>query len=166
MNEIQSEESAIYHTGREWAGYTAEERATIDDALVILDKKIKTVNAISSPAATRDYLRLHLAGEQSEVFCVLFLDSKHRPIVFKKIFNGTIDACTIYPRDIVRAAIKYNCKAVILAHNHPSGVPEPSRSDEEITQKLKSALALIDVKIIDHMVIGDNIVSFAERGLL
>jgi DNA repair protein RadC len=101
------------------------------------------------------------------VFCCLFLDCRHRLIEYQEMFVGTIDSCSVYPREVVKAALKVNAAAVILAHNHPSGVAEPSEADQRITARLKSALALLDIRILDHFVIGDNTaVSFAERGLL
>ena len=96
----------------------------------------------------------------------MFLDNRHRVISFDRMFNGTIDGASVYPREVVRAAINHNAAAVIFAHNHPSGVAEPSRADEQITRRLKDALALIDVRVLDHMIVGDEVVSFAERGLI
>ena len=135
-------------------------------AIEILDGRIKRGDALCSPAQTRQYLRLNLAGEQSEVFCCLFLDNRNRVIEFKRLFNGTIDGASVYPRVVVREALNQNAAAVIFAHNHPSGVAEPSNADEQITKRLKDALALIDVRVLDHIVVGDECISFAERGLL
>ena len=107
-----------------------------------------------------------LRDSPHEIFAVLFLDQRHRVIKFEEMFQGTIDGANVYPREVVKKALHHNAAAVILAHNHPSGVAEPSQSDERITQRLKDALALVDIRVLDHFVIGDDIVSFAERGLL
>ncbi len=124
-------------------------------------------DALSSPADTRNYLRSRLRSYPHEVFACLFLDNRHRVISFDELFTGTIDSASVHPREVVRRALKHNAAAVILAHNHPSGIAEPSRSDEAITRRLTEALALIDVRVLDHIVIGDaETVSFAERGLL
>lgn len=124
-------------------------------------------DVLSSPADTRNYLRARLRGYPHEVFACLFLDNRHRIISFDELFTGTIDSASVHPREVVRRALKHNAAAVILAHNHPSGIAEPSRSDEAITRRLTEALALIDVRVLDHLVIGDaEAVSFAERGLL
>ena len=120
-----------------------------------------------NPRATRDYLRLQLAPRDHEVFAILFLDNRHRVIEFVPLFRGTIDGASVHPREVVKEALSRNAAAVILAHNHPSGVAEPSQADELITNRLRDALALVDVRVLDHFVVtGDAIVSFAERGLL
>ncbi len=120
-----------------------------------------------SPAAVRDYLKLQLGDLPHEVFAVLFLDAQHRLIAFEPMFRGTLTQTSVYPREVLKRALGLNAAAVLLAHNHPSGVAEPSRADEYLTQTLKSALALIDVRVLDHFVIGrGETVSFAERGLL
>lgn len=122
---------------------------------------------MTSPDATRAYLKLRLYCLEYEVFSVLFLDNRHRVIVYEEMFRGTIDGASVHPREIVRRVIETNAAAVIFAHNHPSGVAEPSPADLSLTQKLKNALSMIDVRVLDHIVIGDvESVSFAERGLL
>jgi DNA repair protein RadC len=124
-------------------------------------------DTLTSPDAVRDYLRLTLAAREHEVFVALFLDSQHRLIAAEELFRGTLAQTSVYPREIVKIALAHNAAAVIFAHNHPSGVAEPSRADELLTQSLKSALALIDVRTLDHFVVaGGEVVSFAERGLL
>lgn len=123
-------------------------------------------DALCSPAQTRQFLSAQLAGYPHEVFACLFLDNRNRVISFEKMFYGTIDGASVYPREVVRLALTKNAAAVIFAHNHPSGVAEPSRADEQITQRLKEALALVDIRVLDHFVIGDEVISFAERGLL
>jgi DNA repair protein RadC len=139
----------------------------LDAARIILARRVRKGSARSSPHATRDFLRLQLATRDHEVFAILFLDNRHRLIEFVPLFRGTIDGASVYPREVVKEALARNAAAVILAHNHPSGVAEPSQADELITNRLHAALALIDVRVLDHFVVtGDAIVSFAERGLL
>ncbi len=159
MKDIKSETTNVYNIA-------ADENHLIQQAIAILDRRIKRGDALCSPKQTRQYLRLHLANEKSEIFCCLFLDNRHRVIKFKKMFFGTIDGASVHPREVVREVIKHNAAAVIFAHNHPSGVAEPSRADESITKRLSDALALIDVRVLDHIVVGDDCVSMAELGLL
>ncbi|MDH5784415.1 MAG: DNA repair protein RadC, partial [Chromatiales bacterium] len=124
-------------------------------------------DALTSPADTRRYLSAQLRHRQQEVFACLFLDNRHRVLGYEELFYGTIDGASVHPREVVRRAISHNAAAVILAHNHPSGVAEPSRSDESITLRLKEALTLVDIRLLDHMVVGDGeITSLAERGLI
>lgn len=124
-------------------------------------------NVLTSPERTRHYLTSHLRACQQEVFLCLFLDSRHAVIVCEELFYGTIDGASVYPREVVKRALKHNAAALILAHNHPSGVAEPSQADVRITERLKAALALVDIRVLDHMVVGDGeVVSMAERGLL
>ncbi|HEY1392879.1 MAG TPA: DNA repair protein RadC, partial [Methylibium sp.] len=120
-----------------------------------------------SPQTVKDYLLLHLSDRAHEVFSVLFLDARHRLQAFEELFRGTLTQTSVYPREIVKRALALNAAAVVLAHNHPSGVAEPSKADEYLTATLKSALALIDVRVLDHLVVGrGEVVSFAERGLI
>ena len=129
-------------------------------------EELERGDALCSPAQTRQFLQLQLADYPHEVFAVLFLDNRNRVIAFEKMFRGTIDGASVYPREVAKEALNNNAAAVIFAHNHPSGVAEPSHADETITARLKQALALVDIRVLDHFVIGDEIVSFAERGLL
>ena len=140
----------------------------IERALAILDSRLRKAGAaMSSPIAVRDYLRLQLAGLEHEVFCVLFLDSQHRVIQFEEMFRGTLNQASVYPREIVKQALAHNAAAVILAHNHPSGVATPSMADRNLTNALRDALALVDVRVLDHFVVGGkDMVSFVENGLL
>ena len=132
-----------------------------------LREKLTRDTTLSSPTAVRDYLRLHFVGKEHEVFVVLFLDAQNRVLETEDLFRGTLTQTSVYPREVVKRALKHNAAAVILAHNHPSGVAEPSRSDEALTSALKQALALVDVKVLDHFVVGNGAaMSFAERGLL
>ena len=122
---------------------------------------------LANPRATREFLRSQLRDRDHEVFCCLFLDNRHRVIAFDEVFRGTIDGASVHPRDVVKLALARNAAAVILAHNHPSGIAEPSQADEMITGRLRDALALVDIRVLDHIVVGDGAcVSFAERGLI
>jgi DNA repair protein RadC len=124
-------------------------------------------DTLTSPTETRHYLSAQLRHREREVFACLYLDNRHRVLGYEELFFGTIDGASVHPREVVRRAIAHNAAAVILAHNHPSGVAEPSRSDEEITRRLQEALALIDVRVLDHMIVGDGaITSLAERGVI
>lgn len=146
---------------------TTEDQDIIDKARAILSRRVKRGAALSSPKAAQDYLALQLGEREAEVFCVLYLDNRHRLIEFREEFQGTIDGASVYPREIVKHALAFNAAAVILAHNHPSGIAEPSRADEMITGRIKAALALVDVRTIDHLIIaGGAVVSLAERGEL
>ena len=122
---------------------------------------------LSSPQVVRDFLQVKLGGLQHEVFAVLMLDAQHRVIEYVELFRGSVSQTSVYPREVVKESLARNAAALILVHNHPSGVAEPSRADEFLTQTLKSALSLVDVRVLDHMVVaGTDLVSFAERGLL
>jgi DNA repair protein RadC len=133
----------------------------------LLAEQFQRDTEISSPSDSRDYLISQLADLEHEVFAVLFLDNRHRVISFDHLFNGTIDGASVHPREVVKRALKHNAAAVILTHNHPSGVPEPSQADQSLTRRLKDALALVDVRVLDHIVVGGvETVSFAERGLI
>ena len=132
-----------------------------------LRRDMQSADVISSPVALRDWLRLYCADLQHEVFLVLFLDAQHRVLEVEPMFRGTVSQTAVYPREVVKAALSHNAAVVAFAHNHPSGHAEPSRADEFLTATLKSALALVDIRVIDHFVVaGDQLVSFAERGLL
>lgn len=145
----------------------AQLQAVLEMARRHLLETLSRGDALESPEATARYLSLRLRDRPQEVFAVLFLDSRHRVIAFEELFFGTIDGASVHPREVVRRALAHNAGAVILAHNHPSGVAEPSGADHAITRRLKEALALIDVRVLDHIVVGDGVtVSFMERGLL
>lgn len=132
-----------------------------------MHRDMRTASIISSPGAMRDWLRLCCGDLQHEVFLVLFLDVQHRVLDVESMFRGTVTQTAVYPREVVKAALRHNAAAVAFAHNHPSGHAEPSRADEYLTANLKSALALVDVRVIDHFIVaGDQLLSFAERGLL
>jgi len=141
--------------------------AAIELARRSIEEGLKEKSALTSPGAVRDYLRLALGGRQHEVFVCLWLDAQHRVIDFEEPFRGTLTQTSVYPREIVKAALTRNAAAVIFAHNHPSGAAQPSQADELLTRNLKEALALVDVKVLDHFIVaGNQAISFAERGLL
>ena len=147
---------------------TAREKRTIYRAMGILETHLRhsSSEVFNSPGAVRDYLTLKLAREEREQFVVLFLNSQHHLIEAETMFYGTLTQTSIYPREVVKQALYHNAAAVILAHNHPSGVIEPSQSDRVLTEGLKQALSLVDVRILDHFIIaGNNALSFAERGM-
>ena len=132
-----------------------------------LAERLARGTALTSSADTREFLLARLRDQPHEVFCCLFLDNRHRVLGFEELFRGTLNGTAVYPREIVKWALKHNAAAVILVHNHPSGVAEPSRADELLTARLKEALALVEIRVLDHVVVGDGeLVSFSERGLL
>ena len=141
--------------------------AIIEQALQLLAVEVREADAMSSPAVVKDYLRLKLGERPHEVFAVVFLDTQNRVIAIEEMFRGTLSQTSIYPREVVKEALARNAAAVILAHNHPSGSPEPSRADEVLTSTLRQALALVDVRVLDHLIVTRaGVLSFAERGLL
>jgi len=145
----------------------AQFAAAIELARRALQEQLKQTAALTSPAAVRDYLRLHLGARKEEAFVCIWLDAQHKTIDIEEAFTGTLTQTSVYPREIVKSALRYNAAAVIFAHNHPSGVAQPSQSDELLTRNLRDALALIEVKVLDHFVVaGNQAISFAERGLL
>jgi DNA repair protein RadC len=132
-----------------------------------LRERLRPGVTIGSPADSREFLLATLRDRPHEVFCCLFMDNRHRVLAFDELFRGTIDAAAVYPREIVKQALSRNAAAVILAHNHPSGIAEPSQSDQLITRRIRDALELVDIRLLDHFVIGDNCcVSLASRGML
>lgn len=142
-------------------------RAALELSQRYLQASFERGDAISDPGITRQYLTARLRGYGREVFAVMFLDNQHRLIRYEELFFGTIDGASVHPREVVKQVLKHNAAAVIFAHNHPSGVAEPSQADRRITERLKSALMLVDVRVLDHMIVGDGeVLSFAERGLL
>jgi DNA repair protein RadC len=149
-------------------GYTSvSDDAVIDAALELLSQRIAKGPLLASPRAVKDYLRLRFADLQHEVFCLLYLDKRHRLIACEDIFRGTIDGASVHPREVVKAALRHNAAAVICAHNHPSHNAEPSQADELITSRLKEVLSLVDIRLLDHLVVSAvGTVSLAERGVL
>jgi DNA repair protein RadC len=145
----------------------AELQAAVEISRRQLTESLKAGPSLASPRATCDFLSAKLRDLEHEVFCCLYLDKRHRLIEYEELFRGTIDGASVHPREIVKLALQRNSAAVIVAHNHPSGIAEPSQADELITQRVKEALGLVDIRLLDHIVVGDGmIVSLAERGLL
>ena len=139
----------------------------IEAALAILEQRAKYGPLLDSPAAVKDYLRLSLGGLEHEEFACVWLDAQHKVIKIERVFRGTLTQTSVYPREIVKLALQHNAAAVIFAHNHPSGNSNPSTADELLTRTLKDALALIDVRALDHFIVTPHaVVSFAERGLI
>lgn len=156
---------------REAPGVGAAKAAQLLAALEIgrrhLGERLARGNALESTADTRAYLKARLRDLDREVFCALFLDTRHRVLAFEILAEGTLNGTAVYPREVVKRALKHNAAAVIFAHNHPSGVAEPSRADEQLTRRLVEALTLVEIRVLDHVVVGDGeFVSFCERGLL
>jgi len=149
-------------------GLRARERGVLDRALEIVERSMRgSAMWFKCPESVKQYLHLKLAGERSECFAVLFLDVQNRFIAFENMFKGTLTQTNVYPREIICAALAHGAAAVVLAHNHPSGNVQPSRADEALTQTLKTALALVDVRVLDHVIVGSNeALSMAERGLM
>ncbi|MGH8279534.1 MAG: RadC family protein [Gammaproteobacteria bacterium] len=145
----------------------AQLQAALETARRHLGENLRRGAPLTDPAYTRRYLIAQLRDRPHEVFCCLYLDNRHRVIAFEELFHGTLDGASVHPREVVRRILTHNAAAVIFAHNHPSGVAEPSDADRRLTQRLKDALALVDVRVLDHFVVGDGeATSFAERGLL
>ena len=146
--------------------YSTEDEV-IDAALHIMESKLSDREYFTSPLITARYFQLRLAKSEREIFSVMFLSSQNQMIATEDIFFGTIDGASVYPREVVKAALRHNAAAVIFAHNHPSGAAEPSNADKILTSRLVEALALIDIRVLDHIVVSETeTVSFAERGLL
>ena len=145
----------------------AELQAAAEISRRQLSETLKAGPLLGSPRATREFLSACLRDLEHEMFCCLYLDKRHRLIQFEELFRGTIDGASVHPREIVKLALRRNAAAIIIAHNHPSGIAEPSQADELITQRVKEALALVDIRLLDHVIVGDGMtVSLAERGLM
>jgi DNA repair protein RadC len=145
----------------------AELLAVMEMARRALAQQMQAAPVFDSPPRVKEFVALQLAGREQEVFAVLFLDAQHRLVKLEEMFRGTLNQTSVYPREVVKRALQLNAAAVVFAHNHPSGVAEPSHADEYLTHTLKNALQLIDVRVLDHLVVGQgSVVSMAERGLL
>ncbi len=154
------------HKGLGSAKY-AQLQAVVEMSRRHLGESMAKSDVLTDPEATKQFLHAKLRDYSHEVFAALYLDSQHRVLHFEELFKGSIASATVYPREVVKNALKHNAATIIFAHNHPSGIAEPSQADQQITQKLKSALALVDIQVLDHIIIGDSdCTSFAERGLL
>ncbi len=165
-SEVRSEDPATYGADGVDVKIRKSGDAVIQRALEILASRLTLPGLlVESPSVVTDYLKLKLAEEPNEQFCCLWLNNRHRMVGFDMIFQGTIDGASVHPRVVVQSALKHNAAAVILVHNHPSGDPDPSEADMRITARLKDALALIDVRVLDHVIVGGmETVSFAETG--
>jgi len=168
MKQKEKEALAIALAGKKAMAQERKENGVIELALEYLETRLCSYPIkLSTPDNVRDYLTLELAQDKTESFCILFLNNKHHLVKFERLFHGTIDGCSVHPRVVVQKALEYNANAVILAHNHPSGNPEPSAADKHLTTRLTDALALIEIQVLDHIIVGNtNTFSFAERGLL
>ncbi|GAB6042264.1 JAB domain-containing protein [Endothiovibrio diazotrophicus] len=144
----------------------AQQQGVLALARAILAERFARGEALITTAKSREYLRMALAPYPYEVFAVVFLDNQHRVIAFEEMFRGTIDGITVHAREIARSALEHNASAVILAHNHPAGRVDPSRADLALTERLRRSLALIEVRVLDHFIVGETVFSFAENGLL
>lgn len=147
------------------------DRATVAAAIAIMDRTFSRNgwggDCLGNPDASRDYLRLRMSGLEMEIFAAVFLDAQNRVISYEELFRGSLTQTSVFPREVVKRALEVNAAAIVFAHNHPSGAAEPSRADEVLTQTLKHTLSMVDVKVLDHFIIGhDAAMSFAERGLL
>lgn len=143
---------------------TSELNELLERAAEALAAKYKREGTFTNPTNVKEYLKLKLGAHDREVFAVMLLDNQHQLISFEELFFGTIDAASIYPREVVKAALNHSAAAVVFAHNHPSGIAEPSQADRRITQRLVDALKLVDIRVLDHIVVGEDCVSFAEKG--
>ena len=154
-------------SGKYRARRALTEEQIIKAASILLNRAVHRETALTSPDITRAYLKTRLHGLEHEVFACIFLDNQHRAIEYEELFRGTIDGAAVYPREVAKRCLQLNAAAVIFAHNHPSGIKEPSPADCAITQKLKESLALFDIRTLDHFIVGDGEpLSFAERGLI
>jgi len=167
MSKINSSENAEYVVTKTTISKEVSENKAIAKALKILHSRIVSTSfTADSSTSVKNYLKLKLRTKKREVFSVLFLDSQNKLIEYDEMFKGTISSASVYPREIARKALLLNCSSVILSHNHPSGVSIPSESDINITKQIKKCLGLFNIRILDHVIIGDDIYSFAESGVL
>jgi DNA repair protein RadC len=159
-------------TGLLICGEQGETRPASSDEIItaaraVMSRKVRHGTSMASPKLVKDFLSIKLGALEHEVFCVMLLDKRHRLIEFVELFRGTIDGASVHPREVVKLALAKNAAALLFAHPHPSGVAEPSHADERITQRLKDALSLVDIRVLDHLIVaGGDVMSFAERGLL
>lgn len=153
-------------TDHDYPFETSELNELLERAAEALATKYKREGTFTNPTNVKEYLKLKLGAHDRELFAVMFLDNQHQLISFEELFFGTIDAASIYPRELLKTALNHNAAAVIFAHNHPSGIAEPSQADKRITQRLIDALKLVDIRVLDHIVVGEDCVSFAEKGLI
>lgn len=150
----------------ESSGSRIDDEAVVAAAFRILSARVGRGSVLSSPAVTRAYVALRFAGLEHEMFSCLYLNVRNRVLACEDLFRGTLDGASVYPREVVKRVLAHNAAAVILVHNHPSGSPDPSQADDLITRRLQQALALIDVRVVDHLIVGETVVSYAESGRL
>lgn len=163
---IKDGTAALYVRGDNGRYRAATPNEVTSSAAAYLVRELVDQPVLESPDAVRQFLRCRFANLDYEVFAALFLDNRHRLIDYVEIFRGTIDGCSVHPREVVKEALERSAAACIFTHGHPSGNAEPSLSDEQITRRLKSALGLLDIRVLDHLVVGNDIVSMAERGMI
>lgn len=164
---MQANETALTNCRGIGPAKSAQLSAVLEMAHRFLQARMEKGESLSDPEITRQFLQIQLGGYTREVFACLFLDNQHRLIKYEELFFGTIDGASVHPREVVKKALEFNAAAVIFAHNHPSGMSEPSQADKSMTARLCSALGLVEIRVLDHLVVGDSeITSFAERGLL
>ena len=166
---VRSEDAVQYlhrrQPGEQTDAQAQREADVLSEAEAILRKRWTRGGTLDDPRASADWLRVHCAGMVAEVFGAIFLDNRHRILCVRELFRGTIDGCSVSPREVVRAVIEANAAAVVLYHNHPSGNPEPSAADVAITQTLKQALDLVGCRVLDHLICGETVTSLSQRGL-
>lgn len=164
-NLLAADRASFCHSPGLGSAKFAQLQAVLEMGRRYLREQLQRSDVLTSPQQTRDYLRARLAGYPYEVFACLFLDNRHRVIEYEELFRGTIDGASVHPREVVRRSLSHNAAALILAHNHPSGVAEPSQADRAITRRLKAALELVDIRLLDHLIVGSGeISSLAELG--
>lgn len=147
--------------------FTTNQESTIREAIGILETRLRKAETFTDPSSVKQFCQLHVASEKDEYFCCMFLDNKHRLITFERLFRGTVNGASVYPRVVVRRALELNAAAIIFTHNHPSGDTTPSRNDIAITKRLKEALDLVDVRVLDHLIVGtEGASSMAEAGIV
>lgn len=164
---MQANETALTNCRGIGPAKSAQLSAVLEMTRRYLQARMEKGESISDPEITRQFLQVQMGGYTREVFACLFLDNQHRLIRYEELFFGTIDGASVHPREVVKKALEFNAAAVIFAHNHPSGMSEPSQADKRMTERLCAALGLVEIRVLDHLVVGDSeITSFAERGLL
>ncbi|MDB6084043.1 MAG: repair protein RadC [Gammaproteobacteria bacterium] len=157
----------LWMHGQQGGTRPASKEEILKAAREVMNRKVRRGTSLSSPQLVRDFLTVKLGDLEHEIFCVMLLDKRHRLIEYVELFRGTIDGASVHPREVVKLALAKNAAAVVLAHPHPSGIAEPSHADEQITSRLRDALGLVDIRILDHLIVaGGSVVSFAERGLI
>ena len=154
-------------TGKYWFPRRLNAEEVLRSASMILDGKLKSGDCYTDSKTVKEYLRVEIGMEEREIFLVLFLDNQHQLLKSERLFLGTVSSAVVHPREVVKTALKHNASAVIVAHNHPSGIAEPSQADRRITEQIRQALELVEIRLLDHFIVGSTeVVSFAEMGLI